>query len=51
MMTQDLLKDGYDYEDYTENYVVEKKTCCKDKKPGESGSGCGCGKGGIPIKK
>lgn len=50
-MMEDLLKDGYDYEDYTENFVVELKSCCKDKKAGDNSSGCGCRQGGIPIQK
>lgn len=44
----DLLKEGYDYEEYTEN-VMQEKSCCKDKKEGSNG--CGCGHVGIPIKK
>lgn len=50
-MMEDLLKDGYDYEDYTENFVVEQKSCCQDKTAGDKSSGCGCRQGGIPIKK
>jgi len=50
-LMEDLLKDGYDYEDYTENFQEEeKKSCCKDRKDGSKG-GCGCGQGGILIKK
>lgn len=49
-MMEEYLKEGTDYEDYTENYMVEKKPCCKDK--GQEGkSGCGCKSGGILIKK
>ena len=48
---EDLLKDGYDYEDYTENFQKEeKKSCCKDSNDGSKG-GCGCGQSGILIKK
>ncbi len=44
----DLLKEGYDYEEYTENVMIEEKSCCRDKKTGTSGCGCSAG---IPIKK
>lgn len=50
-MIEDLLKEGTDYEDYTDNYVVEKKSCCGSKDADGKSSGCGCGKGGIPIQK
>lgn len=50
-MIEDLLKEGTDYEDYTDNYVVEKKSCCGNKDAEGKSSGCGCGQGGIPIKK
>lgn len=49
-MMEDLLKDGYDYEDYTENFQKEEKSCCKDRNDGSKG-GCGCGQSGILIKK
>lgn len=48
-MMKDLLKEGYDYEDYTENIMEEKKSCCQDKN--KNTQGCGCQKSGIPIKK
>lgn len=48
-MMDDLLKEGYDYEDYTENIMPVEKTCCKDKSSGSDG--CGCRNSGIPIKK
>jgi hypothetical protein len=49
-MTEDLLKDGYDYEDYTENFIPETVPCCKTRNDEEAPS-CGCQPQGIPIKK
>jgi len=49
-MTEDLLKDGYDYEDYTENFISETEPCCKTRNDEEAPS-CGCKLKGIPIKK
>lgn len=48
-MINDLLKEGYDYEDYTENIMTVEKSCCQDKK--ETSSSCECQTTGIPIKK
>lgn len=48
-MMDDLLKEGYDYEDYSENIMVVEKSCCQENKEGSPG--CGCQKSGIPIKK
>lgn len=45
----DLLKEGYDYEDYTDNVMQEEKSCCKDKS--QDSARCGCQAAGIPIKK
>ena len=50
-MMEDLLKEGTDYEDYTDNYMVEQKSCCGSRKADGEHAGCGCGKGGIPIQK
>ncbi len=48
-MMNDLLKEGYDNEEYTENVMTEEKSCCQVKKEGSTG--CGCRESGIPIKK
>ena len=49
-MIEDLLKDGYDYEDYTENFMQEKKSCCKTDSS-DGNATCGCKSKAIPIKK
>ncbi len=48
-MIDDLLKEGYDNEDYTENIMVSEKSCCQGNH--EASKTCGCQKPGIPIKK
>jgi len=49
-MMEDLLKDGYDYEEYTENIMMEKGGCCQNNGD-EKSTSCGCQQKGIPISK